>query len=157
MKTKLTAALITVAAIAGCTGTKTADDGATKTARHTASVNINGKWEIECIMSDDSTYVRPAEETHGECNYFLFTDSTYSISTNCNSLAGSYTLHGDSIALGDGMMTEMACDNMTTEDALRKTLPHIVKVDVENDSIIRLNSSAGPAHIVLRRVASATE
>ena len=32
-------------------------------------------------------------------------------------------------------MTEMACENMTTEDALRRILPDIVAVDVQNEPV----------------------
>ena len=71
--------------------------------------------------------------------------------SNCNSICGSVTIIGDSIKLGDGMMTEMACDNMATEDALRKILPNIATIDVENDSIVRLNSNQSSEYIVLRK------
>lgn len=71
--------------------------------------------------------------------------------TNCNSLSGSYTVKGDTITLGDGAMTEMACDDMRTEDALRRILPHISTVDVQNDSVVRLNGSTPAECILLRK------
>ena len=43
----------------------------------------------------------------------------------------------------------MACDNMATEDALRKILPDIVTLDVQNDSVMRLNTSVPSEYIVL--------
>lgn len=52
---------------------------------------------------------------------------------------------------GDGMMTEMACDNMATEDALRKILPSIVRMDMENDSIVRLCTDNHSQYIMLRK------
>ena len=48
-------------------------------------------------------------------------------------------------------MTEMACDNMATEDALRKILPNIATVYIENDSIARLDSRNPSEYIVLRK------
>lgn len=48
-------------------------------------------------------------------------------------------------------MTEMACENMATEDILRSVLPHIALVNVENDSIVRLNSATSSEYIVLRK------
>ena len=118
-------------------------------------VQLEGQWLIEDIGVDDMTKVRPSEETPDVDQYFLFTDSSYNIMTNCNSFSGSLTVKGDSITLGDGMMTEMACDNMATEDALRRLLPKIATLEAETDSLIRLrgspppniSSSASPPHL----------
>lgn len=52
---------------------------------------------------------------------------------------------------GDGVMTEMACDDMQTEDALRRILPDIAAIDVENDSIVRLNCRNHSGYIILRK------
>lgn len=71
--------------------------------------------------------------------------------TNCNYISGYYTVSGDSITLGDGVMTEMACDDMQTEDALRRILPDIAAIDVENDSIVRLNCGNYSGYLILRR------
>lgn len=116
-----------------------------------ADADIHGQWYLENIVFSDSEYVRPSEEVPGVRQYILFDDSTYSVRTNCNSISGFYTIKGDSIQLGNGMMTRMACENMATEDALRRILPNIVTVDVENDSIARLNSSVASEYIVLRK------
>ena len=63
----------------------------------------------------------------------------------------SYTVKGDSIKLGDGAMTEMACDDMRTEDAIRRILPRISTIDVQNDSVVRLNGTAHAECILLRK------
>lgn len=118
---------------------------------HVVDADIRGQWYLENIVFSDSEYVRPSEEVPGSRQYILFDDSTYSVRTNCNSISGFYTIKGDSIQLGNGMMTRMACENMATEDALRRILPNIVTVDVENDSIARLNSSVASEYIVLRK------
>lgn len=97
--------------------------------------------------------MRPEEEVPGVAQYVIFDDSTYFIQTNCNSISGTYVVNGDSITLGDGAMTEMACDNMATEDILRQVLPLIKTIDEENDSIVRLNSLNGPEYIVMRKAA----
>ena len=115
------------------------------------SVDLKGQWNIENIFFNDSNYVRPAEILPDVRQYVQFTDSTYSIMTNCNSISGYYTLSGDSIIFGDGMMTEMACDNMQTEDALRHILPDIATIDAENDSIVRLNCRNNSGYIILKK------
>lgn len=146
------AALLSVM-VSGCSGGKetkrNADGGETELKM--ASTDILGQWYIENIVFNDSDYVRPDEAVPGANQYVVFDDSTYFIMTNCNSIAGSYTVKGDSIALGDGAMTEMACENMDTEDALRRILPRISTIDVQNDSVVRLNGSAPAECILLRK------
>ena len=63
----------------------------------------------------------------------------------------SLTINGDSIRLGDGIMTEIACEDMATEEALRRILPQIVTVGVENDSTIRLNGATSSEYILLQK------
>ncbi|MDE7089124.1 MAG: META domain-containing protein, partial [Prevotella sp.] len=111
----------------------------------------------ENIVLSDSENVRPMEEVTDSRQYIQFEDSTYFIKTNCNSISGFYTIKGDSINLGAGMMTRMACENMATEDALCRILPRIVTVDIENDSIARLNSNTDSAYIVLRKATEKIE
>ena len=140
---------------AACSGNGKNNDNAADSAQRmavdVAEADILGQWYIENIVFSDTEYIRPAEEVPGSRQYILFEDSVYSIMTNCNVFSGSYTLIGDSIRLGEGMMTEMACDNMATEDALRQILPHISIVDIENDSIMRLNTDVASRYIVLRK------
>ena len=116
-----------------------------------ANVDVRGQWYLENIVFSDSDYVRPAEEVPGRRQYIIFEDSTYFIQTNCNTFSGTYTIKGDSITLGDGAKTEMACDNMSTEDAIRRILLNIATVYIENDSIARLDSRNPSEYILLRK------
>lgn len=152
MKTAIITAVICAAITAGCTGTASKTDAAAAAGTTPApAVDLRGKWILENIVINDSTYVRPAEETPDRMPYITFDDSTYHIATNCNSISGPYVIKGDSITLGDGIMTEMACDNMTTEDMLRQVLPHIGLVDITNDSTARLDSPTSSEYIVIRK------
>ncbi len=139
-----------MATATGCSGNKEAKAANANNAAKTevANADIRGQWYIENIVFSDSDYVRPDETSSSMKQYIVFKDSTYFIMTNCNSLSGSYTVKGNTITLGDGAMTEMACDDMRTEDALRRILPHISTVDVQNDSVVRLNGST-PAECIL--------
>lgn len=149
----LMGAALLMTTVIGCSGNKEAKaanaDNATPT--EVANADIRGQWYIENIVFSDSDYVRPDETLTSMKQYIVFKDSTYFIMTNCNSLSGSYTVKGDSITLGDGAMTEMACDDMRTEDALRRILPHISTIDVQNDSVVRLNGSTPAECILLRK------
>ena len=142
-----------MATATGCSGNKEtkADKVANAAQPEVANADIRGQWYIENIVFSDSDYVRPYETSSSMKQYIVFEDNTYFIMTNCNSFNGSYTLKGDSITLGDGAMTEMACDDMQTEDALRRILPRISTIDVLNDSVIRLNGTAPAECILLRK------
>ena len=113
--------------------------------------DLTGQWYIENIVFNDSNNVRPLEEVSGSNQYITFDNEGYSIMTNCNSISGTYYQKEDSIRFGDGAMTEIACENMDTENALRKILPEIVVIDVENDSIVRLNCREASSYIILRK------
>ena len=146
------AALLIASAI-GCSSNKETKSNKAdeETQIEIANADIRGQWFIENIVFSDSDYVRPDETSSSMKQYIVFEDSTYFIMTNCNSISGSYSVKGDSIRLGDGAMTEMACDDMQTEDALRRILPHISTIDVQNDSVVRLNGSAPAECILLRK------
>lgn len=137
----------------GCSGNKEtkSDRAGEEIQTEVANADIRGQWYIENIVFSDSDYVRPDETSSSMKQYIVFEDSTYFIMTNCNTFNGSYTVKGDSIKLGEGIMTEMACDDMQTEDALRRILPHISTIDVQNDSVVRLNGLAPAECILLRK------
>ena len=118
-----------------------------------ANVDVRGQWYLDSIVFSDSEYVRvrPDVRLSSIHQYIVFEDSTYFIKTNCNTISGTYTVKGDSIILGDGAMTEMACDNMAVEDALRRILPNIATVYIQNDSIARLDGRIHSEYIVLRK------
>lgn len=149
--------ILLMAAATGCLGNKEAKADKVADAAQTETVNadIRGQWYIENIVFSDSDYVRPDETSSSMKPYIIFEDSTYFIMTNCNSISGSYTVKGDSIKLSDGAMTEMACDDMQTEDALRRILPRIATIDVQYNSGVRLIGSAPAEWILLRKAKTA--
>ena len=145
---------VSVAAIAaGCSGNNGKETivAENRSRPEAQRVDLRGQWFIENIVFSDSDYVRPDEVAQGAKQYIVFDDSTYYIMTNCNSISGTYTMNGDSITLGDGAMTEMACDNMDTENALRRILPHISTINVQNDTVVRLNGTEPAECILLRK------
>lgn len=159
MKTNMKSIILAVAAMAviagGCSKNeeKKADIAETNSKEAVSDIDIRGQWYIENIVFNDTDYVRPDEYAPGVRQYIVFEDSTYFVITNCNSISGSYDIKGDSIMLGDGAMTEMACDNMATEDALRRIIPDIRTIDVQSDTVVRLNGVL-PAECILLRKAT---
>lgn len=138
MNVKTLSILLFAVLMASCSGNKKSQDNATEVQEQTNTVDLHGQWYLENIVFNDSTFVRPAEETPDVKQYIAFDDSTFYIQTNCNTIQGEYKITGDSISFPVTLMTEMACENMATEDALRKILPEIVTVDMQNDSVVRL-------------------
>lgn len=139
---------------ASCGGNKENKETADNQQQDTmANVDMRGQWYLESIVSSDSEYmrVRPDIRLSSIHQYIVFEDNTYFIQTNCNTISGTYAVKGDSIIFGDGVMTEMACDNMAVEDALRRILPNIATVYIQNDSIARLDSHNPSEYIVLRK------
>lgn len=140
------------AMVAACSNSNTDSNTQPAACGESASTAILGEWNIANIVENDSTNVRPDEMAPpGRPQHFTFdTDSTFGITTNCNSLGGTYTLRGDSITFIDIMQTEMACDDMAAEQLLSRILPHVAAIDLINDSTLRLNTSA-EAYIILSR------
>ena len=157
IKSALAIAAMTLLIATSCSGKKENNNTTTDqtTPDVVADVDIRGQWYIENIVFSDSEYVRvrPDVRLSSIHQYIIFEDSTYFIQTNCNTISGTYAVKGDSITLGDGAMTEKACDDMAVEDALRRILPDISTIDVQNDSVVRLNG-ATPAECILLRKAT---
>lgn len=151
MKSKILFLGAMTAMLLSCSSQQNSTEAVPENEQATEIISIQGEWNIENIVVDDSESVCPAKEDPETRQYILFEDSTYAVHTNCNTISGWYTLNGDSIVLGDGMMTMMACENMASEDALRKVLPAVVTITVENDSVARLNTPTPASYIELRR------
>lgn len=155
MNKKYFAAMFVALIATACTGNKASNADSTAVAGNdsttVAAPDLKGEWDIENIVFSDSDYVKPSEAVADARQYINFEDSTYSIHTNCNTIQGSYVMTGDSIKIEPGLMTEMACDNMATEDALRRILPSISTIEVQNDSVVRLNGANPSECIMLKK------
>ena len=124
-KTILSVATALTILTASCGGNKENKETADNQQKETvANVDVRGQWYLDSIVFSDSEYVRvrPDERLSSIHQYIVFEDSTYFIRTNCNSISGTYAVKVDSIILGDGAMTEMACDDMAVEGRLQSTM-----------------------------------
>lgn len=155
MKTLFATCIAIAALTTSCGGgskTQTAAEQENDSIQTAQAVVLDGKWNVENVVVNDTLFARPSEETPDQKSVATFEGGNYSIATNCNSIQGSYTLNGDSLAMNPGLCTEMACENMRVEDMLKKVLPAIRTVEAVNDSVVRLNGEASE-YIVLTRVA----
>lgn len=142
-----------LALLASCGSNKSVNSGNDSIAEETAVANaeVNGQWVIKSINLNDSVKILTADVTPDSKQTITFEEDSYFIQTNCNTISGGYSIKGDSITLGDGIMTEMACDNMAVEDALRSILHNIVTVNFENDSTARLNTNQPGVYMELSK------
>lgn len=107
--------------------------------------SIEGQWQLEHVVVNDSTEVHPENVATGSKLYaHFYNDSTFNFQTGCNAIGGRYLMTGDSITISDMMCTEMACDDMRVEELLKDVLPYVKTVDRTNDSIMRLNTPTLP-------------
>lgn len=157
MKAILTTPLLALLAMASCAGNKgseTTDSVASIEPQTPAYADVSGRWTIEEITLDADNHLSPSEQSPNRDHYISFDGRRYFIQTNCNTFSGDYTVTGDSIVMGDGAMTEIACDNMATEDAVRKILPRIKTVSFENDSTAKLKGPGENEYILLRKTSA---
>lgn len=100
-----------------------------------------GTWLIESVVINDTVSVHPAEVDGGAPHFIEFDDEgLYRISTGCNTISGSYSLNGANLRMGEGVASQLECENMQVEDFLRQVLPDIKSVDFVGDSVARLNT-----------------
>lgn len=113
--------------------------------------SVEGEWILEQVVMDDTLEVRPADiDPERKLYAHFYTDSSFNFQTGCNSIDGRFVQNGDSIRFFDMLITEMACDNMKTEQLLNQVLPKVKTVDWNNDSIVRLNTGSS-AYVVLKK------
>lgn len=153
MRSLFIMAAVAAMTLAACKGRGT--NPADKAADTTAIIHdkaITGQWYIRSVVLNDSLYARPSEITPGVRQYITFNeDSTVNIKTNCNGMGGRYTIKGDSLTISGLCWTETACENMDVERLLRRILPEIRTCEIENDSILRLNTTASGEYVLLRK------
>lgn len=150
-KILMSAMMVAVLASCGNSATKESDSAAAMQ-NETEAISLVGSWDIENVVVNDTLELNPAEITPDSKQAITFeADGSYSINTNCNSIQGQYVVNGDSIRLEAGLATEMACDNMQIEDAIKAALPAIAVMQADNDSTVSLNAPSTGASIRLRR------
>lgn len=114
---------------------------------------LAGRYDIVTVALNDSTFVNAVDVAEeGQPIQMVFTDTTYSARTNCNTIFGDYTGEGTKVTLKDGGMTRMMCPNTTMEELMVTILPQITDVEFVSDTVVNLTSANSPARITLRPV-----
>ncbi len=150
MMKNLAIAAVALLAMTACSKSNTPQ---TETGNTAAEVTATpaGEWAVTAIgvaeADMDTVYTDPA------CTRLILSaDSTFHMSTNCNSIEGSWVAVTDSIMMSPMLMTEMACDDMHTEQAAVAALPKIATYAV-TDSTLTLKGGDDSTFITLVKVA----
>lgn len=123
--------------LAACSSTTNNSNNAPETTAVAADTTLSGRWNIETIHVSDSLHLHPAGVA-----VIFGADSTFTFITGCNNIGGGYLATADSIQFLNPWRTEMACEDMTTEDAIAAVLQSIHTYTIENDSTLILGSDS---------------
>lgn len=149
---KLTAISLMAAAVLGVASCSTKSTEAAQSAQYdseTAIIPLNGTHNIVAIAVSEDNILRPADLQDAEQPLeMVFSDSTFSAHTNCNTIFGGFSRNGNRIKIENPAMTRMACPDMRMEDMLTQVLPEVISVDTVSGPYLRLNT-AGEAYILL--------
>lgn len=119
-----------------------------------------GDWSIVSITVSDTVVIDPLKsDSPSKPSVTLNRDSTYGIHTDCNSIAGSFVLNGNSITFdpnGMGISTMMVCPDMTIEDNLKAMLPQVNSYTLDvtatpGDTVLTLLTSTPSQYIKLKK------
>ena len=141
LKAIIPAAFAIVLMSAACTANK----AGTTAEENNAGASLAGTYDTALVNAVDIA------DADGPIR-MVFTDTTYSAKTNCNTIFGEYTRTDGKVTLKDGGMTQMACPDVTMEQLMVTVLPQITDVEFVSDTLVNLTSANSPARITLRPV-----
>ena len=146
---KLAIVAVAILAMSACSKSNNAQtETEVNTAAEAIAATPAGEWTVTAIAAGGDTVATDAERTR----MIFSADSTFHLSTNCNSIEGMWVAEGDSITVNPMLMTEMACDDMSAEQAAVAVLPQIVTY-VLTDSTLTLAGSDDTTFVTLVKVA----
>jgi len=131
----LTIALLAVVSLAGCGSQKN------------VPVDLNGNWQITELTGLDETISL-------EGNYFQFDseEGLFFAYLGCNNIAGKYVFEDPSITFSDIARTEMACENMNSEELFCFLIEQVALTSVTEEGFLQLKSAEEEVLITLKKV-----
>lgn len=134
------------AALASCGGNKASKEAAKEADADVAAVDsvetlsLDGEWRLADYVGPEGFVAVP--DTLDYTLTFNQSDSTFNMTTDCNSLFGQYTLPEDSIRFENIGATQMLCPQANVEQAMAEILPRISTYSISSDSVLSLRSDA---------------
>jgi len=131
----LTIALLAVVLLAECGSQKN------------VPVDLNGNWQITELTGLDETVSL-------EGNFFQFDseEGLFFAYLGCNNIAGKYVFEDSSITFSDIARTEMACENMNSEELFCFLIEQVALTSVTEEGFLQLKSAEEEVLITLKKV-----
>lgn len=104
------------------------------------TLSLNGEWRLADYVGPEGFVAVP--DSLDYVITFNQADSTFSMTTDCNSLFGQYALPEDSLVFVNIASTKMLCPESTVEPAMAEILPRISSYSISPDSVLALRSDA---------------
>lgn len=131
------ALIASVALVIGCVeqGNESSNTSAQNGAESVDHANItNIKWQWAGTVGTSSTQsVVPNKEQY---TLEFLPDGTYSMTTDCNSGSGNYTLDGQSLSIEPGMITLVYCGEQSLEPQYLSLLGSVTSMALEDGQLL---------------------
>jgi len=131
------ALIASVALVIGCVeqGNESSNTSAQNGAESVDHANItNIKWQwAGTVGTSSNQFVVPNKEQY---TLEFLPDGTYSMTTDCNSGSGNYTLDGQSLAIEPGMITLVYCGEQSLEPQYLSLLGSVQSMTLEDGQLL---------------------
>jgi heat shock protein HslJ len=117
-----------------------------------APLDLNGEWVIIELTGLDETVSL-------EGNFFQFDaeGGLFSAFLGCNNISGAYVFEDPSITFSDIARTEMACENMNSEELFCFLIEQVALTSVTEEGFLQLKSAEDEVLITLKKVEEEVE
>lgn len=114
---------------------------------------IAGSWRVDTYVDPASSRLSATVSAEGGTYVLQLHDSGFfSLTTDCNTVSGNFTVSDDKLRFIDPSATEMACEHEVVERCLKAVLPLVEAYDCPDDSTLSLLGSSGNTLIKLSKV-----
>lgn len=112
-----------------------------------------GRWRVVTYSDPSKAIVEPTEVSQDESYALQFHDTgIFSLTTDCNTISGEYSIDGQSIRFDNLSATELACEKEIVERSMETQLPMVESYDFPNDTILCLLGREGNLLVKLIKV-----
>lgn len=119
---------------------------------------IAGNWKVETYVDPFSSQFSATLSADGGRYVLQLHDSGFfSLTTDCNTVSGNYSVSDSKLRFIDPSATEMACEHEAVERCLKAILPLVDSYDCPDDSTLMLLGSSGNSLIKLTKLSDITE
>ena len=119
---------------------------------------IVGNWKVVTYVDPFSSQFSATRSADGGQYVLQLHDSGFfSLTTDCNTVSGNYSVGDGTLRFIDPSATEMACEHEAVERCLKAVLPLVEAYDCPDDSSLRLHGSSGNSLITLNKLVDIAE